>query len=194
MQKGVLWLAANNTTETAIIESTKDLMRQMTIDKISVTDICDHAGISRRNFYRYFVDKYKVIDTIYQKDPVVNKELPEDWTVWDYFPEICKGFAGDRKFYLYAFLYKGKHSFRSYCIEHIYPIVTRDFKDILDSDQMFHFYISHISNMCFDYFVLWLSQEKMIPPEDFASWVANKVSLLASRQAELSKEPPKCKE
>lgn len=77
-------MAANNSTETVIVESTKDLMRKMTIDKISVTDICEHAGISRRNFYRYFVDKYKVIETIYHRDPVVNFELPADWTVWDY--------------------------------------------------------------------------------------------------------------
>ena len=46
--------------------------------------------------------------------------------------------------------------------------------------------------MCFDYFVLWLSQEKPIPPEDFARWVAGKVSLLAKRQSELAAEPPKC--
>ena len=187
-------MASNNSTERAIVESMKDLMRQKTIDKISVTDICEHAGISRRNFYRYFVDKYKVIETIYKSDPVVNRDIPEDWTVWDYFPEACKGFAQDRRFYLYAFLYKGKNSFRSYCIEQIRPIVTRDFRDILESDQMFHFYISHISNMCFDYFVLWLSQEKIIPPEDFAAWVANKVSLLAKRQAELSEKPPQCNE
>ena len=187
-------MAANNTTERAIIESTKDLMRQMTIDKISVTDICEHAGISRRNFYRYFVDKTKVIETIYREDPVVNAELPEGWTVWDYFPDLCRGLSKDRKFYLYAFLYKGKNSFRSYCIEQVNPIITRDFQDLLESDQLFHFYISHISNMCFDYFVLWLSQEKLIPPEDFSRWVAGKVSLLAARQAELSEQPPKCRE
>ncbi len=187
-------MAANNTTENVIIESTKDLMRQMTIDKISVTDICEHAGISRRNFYRYFVDKYKVIETIYRRDPVVNFELPDAWTVWDYFPELCKGLSKDRKFYLYAFLYKGKHSFRSYCIEQVYGVITRDFKDQLEGEQLFHFYISHISNMCFDYFVLWLSQAKPIPPETFAKDVAEKVSLLAARQAELAKQPPKCLE
>lgn len=187
-------MAGNHSTETVIIESTKDLMRQMTIDKISVTDICEHAGISRRNFYRYFVDKNKVIETIYRRDPVVNADLPEAWTVWDYFPELCKGLSQDRRFYLYAFLYKGKHSFRSYCIEQAYPIIRRDFGDILDSDQQFHFYISHICNMCFDYFVLWLSQEKLIPAEDFARQVSEKVSLLAGRQAELSKEPPRCEE
>lgn len=187
-------MPANLTTERAILESTKDLMRQKTIDKISVTDICDHAGVSRRNFYRYFVDKYKVIDTIYKEDPVVNRDLPESWTVWDYFPDICKGFAADRKLYLYLFLYKGKHSFRAYCIDHLHPVVKKDFHDILDSEQMYHFYISHISNMCFDYFVLWLSQERPVPPEEFAAWVAEKVSALASRQAELSAEPPKCKD
>ena len=112
--------------------------------------------------------------------------------MWDYFPELCRGLAKDRRFYLYAFLYKGKHSFRSYCIEQIHSVVVRDFKDILDGEQLFHFYISHISNMCFDYFVLWLSQEKPIPPDDFARWVADKVSRLAARQAELAAEPPKC--
>lgn len=184
-------MAAHNTTERVIIESTRDLMRRMTIDKISVTDICEHAGISRRNFYRYFVDKYKVIDTIYRNDPVVNAELPEDRTIWDYFPALCKGLAADRRFYLYAFLYKGKHSFRSYCIEQAYPIIARDFRDILEGDQLLHFYVSHICNMCFDYFVLWLSQEKTIPPDDFARWVAEKVSMLAGRQAELAAGPPR---
>lgn len=185
-------MASNNTTETVIVESTKDLMRQRTIDKISVTDICENAGISRRNFYRYFVDKNKVIETIYRRDPVVNYELPSEWTVWDYFPELCKGLAKDREFYLHAFLYKGKHSFRSYCIEQVYSIIGRDFHDILENEQLLHFYISHISNMCFDYFVLWLAQEKPIPPEHFARWIAEKVSQLAARQADLAKDSPKC--
>lgn len=184
-------MASKNTTEQTILESTKDLMRQTTIDKISVTDICEHAGISRRNFYRYFVDKNKVIETIFRADPVVNVELPEGFTVWDYFPDLCKGLAKDRRFYLYAFLYKGKNSFRSYCIEQASSVIRNDFRDILEGDQLFHFYISHICNMCFDYFVLWLSQENRIPPEDFARWVASKVSLLAARQAELAARPPR---
>ena len=184
-------MAGHNETERAIVESTKDLMRRMTIDKISVTDICEHAGISRRNFYRYFVDKNKVIDTIYRSDPVVNLDLAEDRTLWDCFPELCRGFAQDRRFYLYAFLYKGKHSFRSYCIEQAYPVIARDFDDIQEGEQLLHFYVSHICNMCFDYFVLWLSQERTIPPDDFARWVADKVSRLAGRQSELSGQPPR---
>ena len=46
----------------AVAEGTKDLMRSKTIDNISVNEICEKTGLKRRNFYRYFRDKYEVVE------------------------------------------------------------------------------------------------------------------------------------
>ena len=47
-------MATQHIIKKAIGEGTRDLMRQKTVNEISVTEICEKVGISRRNFYRYF--------------------------------------------------------------------------------------------------------------------------------------------
>ena len=43
-------------------------LRKTPFSKITVDDICESAGIGRRSFYRYFKDKYDLLNWLYDHD------------------------------------------------------------------------------------------------------------------------------
>ena len=49
----------------AIAEAMKTLMRSNPIEKITIRQIQEAAGVSRRSFYRYFRDKFDLLEWIY---------------------------------------------------------------------------------------------------------------------------------
>jgi AcrR family transcriptional regulator len=51
-------VADANITKHALASSLKNLMREKSFDKISVSDICDGCGMNRKSFYYHFKDKY----------------------------------------------------------------------------------------------------------------------------------------
>lgn len=60
-------------TEDRIIKSFKKLVNENSFDKVTVTMIAEDAGISRPIFYRYFKDKYELMDYMLYNE--VTKEL-----------------------------------------------------------------------------------------------------------------------
>jgi AcrR family transcriptional regulator len=56
-----------NTSET-IRESFKELLRTTPYKRITVRDICDKAGVSRKTFYSHFLDKQDVVEKQFRAD------------------------------------------------------------------------------------------------------------------------------
>ncbi len=50
-----------------IVEAMEQLLKNKSIDTLSITDICQEAGISRPTFYRYFIDKYDVAQWLWNQ-------------------------------------------------------------------------------------------------------------------------------
>ena len=55
-------------TKKKIASSMMDLVKKKPIDKITITDITVNCDMSRQLFYRYFVDKYDLINWMYEED------------------------------------------------------------------------------------------------------------------------------
>lgn len=161
-------MAMQHIIKKAIGEGSKDLMRQKTVNEISVTEICEKVGISRRNFYRYFQDKYEVVQWIYYHDSLMEVKHYADWTIWDHFPHITETLYNDRAFYCNAFRYRGQNSFRDYCLIYLKEFIAPDYRAAFHDEQALDFFIDHICNMTFDAFVNWLSEDPCLPPEAFA--------------------------
>lgn len=151
----------------AVAEGTKDLMRGKTIDNISVNEICQKTGLNRRTFYRYFRDKYEVVEWIYYHDYLLNTEHFEDWSIWDYMPHIARVLYEDRAYYANAFLYTGQNAFRTCVIRYLSGILRKDYREAFATEALYDFYVEHQCNMAFDLFVIWLTEEDPMPPEDF---------------------------
>ena len=57
--------------------------------KISVESICDSAHISKRTFYRYFPDKYALLNETFRYCFFSRIEIADDDLIWDIFGKVC---------------------------------------------------------------------------------------------------------
>lgn len=154
----------------AIAETTKKLIQEKPVEKVTVGEICKKTGVNPRTFYRYFKDKHEVVEWIYAHSSLTTGLNVPDWSFWDYFPYIARVLYDDRQFYRHAFQYHGQNSFRWYSIMQLQPILTRDFGSAFPDKADLDFFIEHICNMAFDSFVIWLSAEPCPEPEKFVAY------------------------
>ncbi|MBQ3301980.1 MAG: TetR family transcriptional regulator [Eggerthellaceae bacterium] len=57
-----LKIIANSEIKLSITSALDKLMAETDLDRVSVKSICDLAGVSRATFYRYFDDKFAVVE------------------------------------------------------------------------------------------------------------------------------------
>lgn len=55
-------------TKKRIAKAFKILLETEKFDKISIVDIMEEAGIRRQTFYNHFLDKYQLLDWIFETD------------------------------------------------------------------------------------------------------------------------------
>ena len=56
------------TTKDFLFESFKELAKEKQLDDISINDIVENSQISRATFYRYFRDKFDLMEQYYQHE------------------------------------------------------------------------------------------------------------------------------
>lgn len=171
----------------AMADSLKVHLRKTPFSKITVDDICESAGIGRRSFYRYFKDKYDLLNWLYDNEFCSKLPKSPDKTIWDYFPAICRHLYNDREFFVNAFSVTGQNSFRDYCSDLLYPLLMNDFGEVFTSEAEAHFAIKRITEASFDGFQWWLSQEPCMPPEEYAEYARGVFTRVARGIADIDK-------
>ena len=151
----------------AIAEAMKRLMREMPIEKITTDRILENAGVSRRSFYRYFKDKYDLLEWIYNYDFCRFVDVRPEKSIWDYYPDILRSLRADPEFYGNAFVYAGQNSFRAFCFEKLFPLIMTDFGDIFPDVETARFVIRRYVYMIFDGYIWWLKKSDPMPWEEF---------------------------
>ena len=77
-------MVESNQNKVAIADAMKELLRATPIEKITTDSILAKANVSRRSFYRYFKDKYDLLQWIYDYDFCRFVEVRPEKTIWDY--------------------------------------------------------------------------------------------------------------
>ena len=73
-----------------LAEAMKTCMRTMPVEKITVKEIVQECGTTRQTFYRYFLDKYDLINWYFDKILLESFEhMGEGTTVYE---GLCKKF------------------------------------------------------------------------------------------------------
>jgi len=57
---------SNTDIKMSVVDAMDELMRTTPIDRLSVSKICETSGISRATFYRYFTDKFSVVQWLWK--------------------------------------------------------------------------------------------------------------------------------
>lgn len=116
-------------------QSIKDLMQTQSLDKMTVTDIVKHSGMTRQTFYRYFQDKYDLVNWYFEK--LADKSFRQIGNSSTLREGLIKKFTfllNDKVFFTQAFQSKDYNNVENYdyqCILEFYQtIIQRKIGDI----------------------------------------------------------------
>lgn len=99
-----------------LAESFKFLVLEEPIEKITIKEITDRAGVIRPTFYNHFQDKYELLEWIIRKeitDPI--KPLIDGGFIQESFTLIFKNIYVEKDFYMRACKLEGQNSFEEIC-------------------------------------------------------------------------------
>lgn len=179
-------MADNLEIKKALAQGLKNIMRTKSFKRITVDDICLEAAVSHRSFYRYFPDKYELLNWIYATEFCdVVSELKID-NMFGLLRYVCDHFYNDRVLYLHAFEVQGQNSFWEFCRGRLYVYLKRDLGDAFENEKLEAFMINHIIDAMFDGFKEWLSSDPCMPPEEFTEMVMDMVTQFSLRFTELA--------
>ena len=123
--------------------------------------------MSRRSFYRYFKDKYDLLQWIYNYDFCRFVEVRPEKSIWEYYSDILRSLRADPEFYSSAFVYAGQKSFRAFCFEKLFPLIMTDFGDVFPDAETARFVIRRYVYAFFDGYIWWLKKKDPMPWEEF---------------------------
>lgn len=113
--------------------SLMELLSKMPLTKINVKDIVENCDLSRQTFYRYFKDKYDLINWCLKREmDQLNEELEKDPTAYLQITiRLLNMIKSQKNFYISAFKMSGQNAmvdfFINYSarfgIEYFYPQV-----------------------------------------------------------------------
>ncbi len=110
--------------EKKLIESFKQLTKEEMVDKITIKEITDGAGVIRSTFYYHFQDKYELIERIFKTEilqplfPLLDNNMITEMTLL-----IFKNLEKEKSFYRKLSYMEGQNSFEE--------IVQKSIRDAL---------------------------------------------------------------
>ena len=109
LQKG-----KRETTDDLLARSFKDLLCKYPMEKITIKDITDKAGVIRPTFYNHFSDKYALLEYIVRHDLLAPiKPLLMNDMIQEGLTLLFSNIQNDRTFYERAVCIEGQNSFES---------------------------------------------------------------------------------
>lgn len=115
---------AKTAVDILLAESFKELVLKRPIEKITIKEITDRAGVIRPTFYNHFQDKYELLEWIIRTElidpmkPLIANGLSDQALLF-----VFTGVQNDMDFYVRARRLEGQNSFES--------IVTQCIRDTL---------------------------------------------------------------
>ena len=122
-------------------QSIKDLMKYQSLDKMTVTDIVKHSGMTRQTFYRYFQDKYDLVNWYFEK--LADKSFRQIGNSSTLKEGLIKKFSfllNDKVFFMQAFQSKDYNNVENYdyqCILDFYSHIIQKKIGEIPEDIMF---------------------------------------------------------
>ena len=113
-------------TKQLLAQSLKELMETTPLEKISVNDITEHAGVGRNTFYYHFQDKYDLVNQYFQIDAthfLVERSSASNWQ--SVLAGMERYFRANKAFYSSALQYTGQNNLQDYIYNLIKTFLSR---------------------------------------------------------------------
>lgn len=113
-----------------LAQSFKKLAEQQPIEKITIKEITDRAGVIRPTFYNHFQDKYELLEWIISTELLEPVEpLIRNGMVNEAFVLLFTAMENDREFYTKAIRLEGQNSFADIAKECVQRVLLRVIKE-----------------------------------------------------------------
>lgn len=156
-----------------IAASFKELVLEMPVEKMTIKDITDRAGVIRVTFYNHFQDKYEVLEYIVQSEvlePI--KILIRNNLIKEAVVVIFSNMLKDREFYERVIHLEGQNSFDSIIRKCIYEellefIVEKSGDRKTKYSWITNEYLADYYTQSMAFIVLgWIKTGMIVPPEE----------------------------
>lgn len=161
-------MADSNITKQALARALKELMQEKSFEKISISDICTRCDMNRKSFYYHFIDKYDLVNWIFDTEfiTMIQSVMHEDsWTV---IYSICNLLYDNRVFYKKALQIQGQNSFQEHFQEMMSFVVSNRIEDLSGIDKDSVFQINFFTDAIVATFKRWLLKNAEMAPDDVA--------------------------
>lgn len=120
----------SNKTKQLLAQSLKELMETTPLEKISVNDIVEHAGVGRNTFYYHFQDKYDLVNWYFQIGATHFLVERASYANWQSVLAGIEGYFRENKaFYSNALQYTGQNSLQEYIYNFIKTFLFQRLKE-----------------------------------------------------------------
>lgn len=104
-----------------LADSIKELMEEAPLEKITVKDIVENCNLTRQTFYRYFKDKYDLVNWYFEKLAQKSfKQMGISCTLKEGLMKKFRFIRNEKRFFTEAFLVEDCNSLLNYDYECIY--------------------------------------------------------------------------
>ena len=163
-------MADSNITKRALAAALKSLLAERPFAKVSVREICEACGMSRKSFYYHFKDKYELLNWIFETEFVARVQQTQgERNAWELLNDLCCYFYDNRDFYRRAFAVQGQNSFRDYFREVIGPMLQSEMERIFGQEENIAFYTGCYLDALTCAILNWLQSRQPQPPAEFCA-------------------------
>ena len=155
------------------IESFKELAKRTPIEKITIQEIVEGAGVIRPTFYNHFHDKYQLLEYIFKSEviepvkPLIHNDMLDDAVVL-IFVQVLK----DKDFYGRAYRLEGQNSFESIVKNSLYEMLLDFIEEdsgnkesrykLLSHDMLANYYSVFLAFI----FITWIRDGMIVSPQE----------------------------
>ncbi|MDG3132781.1 dihydroxyacetone kinase transcriptional activator DhaS [Streptococcus suis] len=137
-------MASSLITKKRIAKAFKSLLLKVDFDKISIVDIMEIAQIRRQTFYNHFLDKYQLLDWIFEND--LHDQITDNL---DFISgrqlliELFSYFEKERWFYVKLFEIRGQNDFYTFYFNYCKTLVEKIWREYASGKIDMDFYQFH---------------------------------------------------
>lgn len=166
-------------TKKKIASSMMDLLKKKPIDKITITDITVNCDMSRQLFYRYFVDKYDLINWMYEEDcGSVIYTGEEKFSLKSWIKYILDVIEEKKNFYIHAIQNDTEKIFEKLILDktRFYLSNIIKYKTSSELTKQLEFLIEMTARSLVDMIIFEIKNELPVKKEILLDWLMNGIS------------------
>ena len=150
-----------------LADSFKELVQEKPVEKITIKEITDRAGVIRVTFYNHFQDKYELMNWIFDMEFIGLIGQDEANQSIEEMTALLRILYDNRCFYRNALSVQGQNSLIEHIREIAMPLLHKRLQEAMTAEDDSAFYIEFFLDALLGAIIRWINREDCEPPEEF---------------------------